>query len=325
MSWDTAEQIITDAAVEVGLGYIPSAYTSDDPNCVQLRYLLKSGGREIAKSRNWTHLRKEHTFTTVQGVSAYQYPPDFHSMMSQTWWNRTNRLPLGGPLSPQEWQYLKSRLTGVVFTVLFRPFGMLINLYPDTNTPGGYEIAFEYQSLWWTGEANAAPAANPYTAITWEPVNAYALGVTSGLGATGNAHWIVTTAGTSASGDSGDHVLDSTAYPVAPANGTTLVDGTVVWTFVSDTTQVAPAPTKEYPTLGTDIVYLDSGLMVRKLKLDFLKAKGFDTTSAQRDFDLAYDEEAGNDSDSPILTAHKTTQIDPLLGGQSIPFTGFGS
>lgn len=320
MSWDTAEQIITDAAVEVGLGYIPAAYTSDDPNCVQLRYLLKSGGREIAKSRNWTHLRKEHTFTTVQGVSAYQYPADFHSMISQTWWNRTNRLPLGGPLSPQEWQYLKSRLTGVVFTVLFRPFGMLINLYPDTNTPGGYEIAFEYQSLWWTGLPTAT-IVNPYTGV-WAESTAFALGDTVGYGATGNAHWIVTTEGTSSAGTD---PLGTIGFPTAPANGTTTTDGSIVWTFVSDTSQVAPSPSKEYPTLGTDIVYLDSGLMVRKLKLDFLKAKGFDTTSAQRDFDLAYDEEAGNDSDSPILTAHKTTQIDPLLGGQSIPFTGFGS
>ena len=242
-AWDTADEIILQAAVEVGLTPTPTPFTSVDSNYVQMRYLLNSGGKELSRRRAWTHLRKEHTFTTVQGTSVYQYPDGFLSMIGQTGWNRTNRLPLGGPLSPQEWQYLKSRLTGVVFTVLFRPMQQTINLYPDVNTPGGYDIAFEYQTRYW----------------------------------------------------------------LQPAPG------------VGDT------PTAEAATLGTDVIMLDPLLMARKLKLDFLKAKGFDTTAAQRDYDLTYDEVAGNDSDSPVLTAHNRTQIDPLLGGQSIPFTGFGS
>lgn len=241
MTWATAGEVVLDAAVEVGLSPVESPFGSTDPNYVQLCKLLKSGGQEVSRKREWTHLRKEHTFTTVDNQSQYDYPSDFHSMIQQSGWNRTNRLPLGGPLSAQEWQYLKSRLTGVVFTVLFRPFGMKINLYPDTNTPGGYDIAFEYQSEWWVGE----PAAT--------------------------------------------------------------------------------TPSKDLPETDNDVVFFEPLLMVRKLKLDFLKAKGFDTTSAQRDFDTTLDEVSGNDSDSPILTAHKTTQIDPLIGGQSIPFTGFGS
>jgi hypothetical protein len=82
-------------------------------------------------------------------------------MIDQTWWNRTNRLPLGGPLSPQEWQYLKARLVGVVFTVLFRPLDGQISLYPDTNTPGGYDIAFEYVSRWWVGTSTATTGDAP--------------------------------------------------------------------------------------------------------------------------------------------------------------------
>jgi hypothetical protein len=150
MAWTvTAGEVVNDAAVEVGLADSADPFASTDANVVQLCRLLKSCGRELVMARNWTYLRKEHTFTTVQGTSNYSLPTDFFRMYDQSGWNRTNRLPLGGPLSPQEWQFLKARLVGVVFTVLFRPMNGEMNLYPDTNTPGGYSIAFEYGSKYW--------------------------------------------------------------------------------------------------------------------------------------------------------------------------------
>jgi hypothetical protein len=172
MAWETAGSIINDAAVECGLPESSDPFNGQDPNYSQLARLFKSCGREMVHLKNWTHLRKEHLFTTVQGVSAYVLPDDFHNMYDQTWWNRTNRLPLGGPLSPQEWQFLKSRLAGVVFTVLFRPMEGQIVLYPDTNTPGGYDIAFEYHSSYWTtpigqfGTYGSTPSSDTVTAST---------------------------------------------------------------------------------------------------------------------------------------------------------------
>jgi hypothetical protein len=160
MAFDTAFNIINRAAVEVGLAPLTvgsDPWSSADANIVQLAYLLKSSGDDLLRLRSWTQFRKEHTFTTVAGQGEYPLPSDFRNMIDQSGWNRTNRLPLGGPLSAQEWQYLKSRLTGVVFTVLFRQINKTLNLYPDApNTPAGYDIAFEYQSLWWVqpdGEA----------------------------------------------------------------------------------------------------------------------------------------------------------------------------
>jgi len=149
MGYDTAGNIVNDAAIEIGLSAVSDPYTSTDANIIQMRTLLKSCGREMIGLRDWTHLRKEHTFTTVSNQANYALPADFNSMFDQTWWNRTNRLPVGGPLSAQEWQYLKARLVGVVFTVLFRPMNGQIYLYPDTNTPGGYDIAFEYKTSYW--------------------------------------------------------------------------------------------------------------------------------------------------------------------------------
>jgi hypothetical protein len=246
MAFDTAGQIISDALVEVGLAAVSDPFSeTEDSNVVQMCTLLKSVGREILHQRQWTYMRAEHTFTTVQGQSAYDLPDDFHEMVDQSGWNRTNRLPLGGPLSAQEWQYLKSRLAGVVFTVLFRPWQGQMHLYPDTNTPGGYDIAFEYISDGWVEVPNI-------------PVNTY----------------------------------------------------------------------RDYPTESTDIIRFDSLMVSRGLKLAWLKAHGFDTTSAQQDYTEALNYAMAHDSFQPILSLTRQNGMRPhdaIIGQQSVPITGFGS
>lgn len=245
-AWATAGEIVNAAAVEVGLSDCSDPFASIDPNIKQLCWLLKSLGRRIVTIRFWTHLRAEHTFTTVALQSTYPLPTDFRRMVDQTWWNRTNRLPVGGPLSAQEWQYLKARLVGVVFNVLFRPMDRLISLYPDTTTPGGQVIAFEYESSYWVSRTGTPDTAS----------------------------------------------LDA-------------------------------------PTLSSDLVWFDKLLLIAGLKLDFLKAKGFDTTSAQQDYNLALEAAKGVDSISPIISitrgAGMRGVVDPLIGTQSVPITGFGS
>lgn len=244
MAWPTAGEVVNDAAVEVGLADSADPFVSTDANIVQLCRLLKSVGQELVMDRNWSYLRKEHTFTTVLGTANYALPTDFKRMIPQTGWNRTNRLPLGGPLSPQEWQFLKARLVGVVFTVLFRPMLGQIYLYPDTNTPGGYVIAFEYDSKFWVS-TDATPT-----------------------------------------------VLSS-----------------------------------EYPIASTDYVWFDRLLLVRKLKLDFLKAKGLDTTAAEQDYAQTLNKCLAADNPGKMLSLNHGFQ-DPSatpIGPQSIPITGFGS
>ena len=154
----SAGEIINDAAIELGLigGNITDPYSSSDQNIVLLCRLLKKCGRELARQHQWTWMQRTCEFTSVQNQSTYPLPSDFRMMLNQTGWNRTNRLPLGGPMSPQEWEFLKARLAGVVFTVLFRPLNQTIVLYPDINTPGGYDIAFEYQSNAWASPAGGS-------------------------------------------------------------------------------------------------------------------------------------------------------------------------
>jgi hypothetical protein len=245
MGWPTAGEVVSDASVEIGLSPIADPFSSNDPNVVQLCQLLKSLGRDLINQRNWSYLRKEYGFTTVQGQSYYPLPPDFRRMIDQTWWNRTNRLPVGGPLSPQEWQYLRARLVGVVFNVLFRPDAGQIQLYPVGTTPGGQDIYFEYESKFWVSSA-ATPTVLGYDA----------------------------------------------------------------------------------PTTSDQLVWFDPLLLTRGLKYKMLQAKGFDTSAAAQDYFSTLESIKGSDSPAPVVSATRDGTrgvVDPLIGSQSVPITGYGS
>lgn len=246
MAWDTAANIVNDAAVELGLISFQSKpadpFGSTDPNLGLLCQLLKSAGRELLgeKDNGWTHLQTEHTFTTVQGTYQYDLPTDFYRMVPQSGWNRTNRLPLAGPLSPQEWQYLQGQLAGVVFTVLFRPAQQKLWLYPSTNTPGGYTIAFEYLSRNWV-------------------------------------------------------------QPQGQSSATT-----------------------DAPTASTDTLWFDSQLLMRGLKLAFLRNRGFDTTSAQQMYEQALGRAKDSDGSAKKLSLNSRGLQPHFIDAANLPVTGYG-
>lgn len=358
VAYDTAGEIIADAALELGLGVITDPYGSADVNILQLCGLLKSGGRKLVFERDWTYLTQEYLFVTLpnwkpstaygtaaefnswaQGdshnvgdltpnagnlyrctragltaasgvgpnaqtqnivdgtctwnfenagttsivvhglyqytcanpvgtsgtlgptgtvlggtetdgtltwentglASEYQMPPGFSNMLDQTGWNRTNRLPLGNPLSPQQWQYLKGRMQGVVFNVLFRPEEDTIRLYPDIDPPGLNTIAFEYTSRFW-----------------------------------------VSTVGSMETADA------------------------------------------DLPTKSSDVVFFDPLLMTRRLKLDWLSAKGFGTQAAQDDYETILERAKNADGAAPQINL-RGNHGEPLLGLGNIPITGYGS
>lgn len=165
-AWDTVAEIVSDAAIELGLRStaMSDPFASTDPNILQLIALLKSGGRRLAREYAWTHLQSEYTFSTVASTAAYALPSDFRAMIPQTHWNRTTQWPLLGPTSPQRWQYLQA-LTGNVIYAEFRSLGGQIKLTP---TPSATQsIAFEYLSSYWvkpTGQT--APTADQPTVAT---------------------------------------------------------------------------------------------------------------------------------------------------------------
>lgn len=156
--YETAQQCVSQAALECGLINIPTdVYGSSDQSFVQLCALLTSAGRELLAMREWQRLSVRYSFTVASGDSGdYTLPADYDRHIDQTDWNPTNRLPLGGPLSPQDWTYLRNtNLASSIIYISFREEQGLFRVLPQPP-PIGQTISFEYQSRYWVAVA-AAP------------------------------------------------------------------------------------------------------------------------------------------------------------------------
>lgn len=170
VSFNTALQIVNDAAVELGLGEVSDAYGSTDENIVLLRTLLKKTGRRLLREYQWPQLCIDYTFNTVDGTDTYALPPDdFLALVDESIWDQTNDRPLL-PASPQKWQWLKAIDSTGDLETFFRIEGENFELHP---TPGGVRtIAYRYRSFCWvstdagTGYTDLSePSAN--TNLVW--------------------------------------------------------------------------------------------------------------------------------------------------------------
>lgn len=150
-AWDTVANLISDAAIELGIAPnaapITDPFASTDPNIRQLLAYLKSGGRDLTKRRNWTHLQKEFTFATVNGTAQYALPSDYRSLVPNTGWDRTTTRPLGGPVDGEYYQFVKAVPLVGTFIEYIRIWQGQIWLIP---TPTAAEtLAFEYNGSFW--------------------------------------------------------------------------------------------------------------------------------------------------------------------------------
>jgi hypothetical protein len=155
----SANDILNRVAAEVGVAPVIDPYASTDPSFIKMRYLLNIAGEELVEAHPWEQLLKEHQILTADGdTGVYTLPSDFSHMINQTGWERSRNVPLGGPLSPQDWAYLKGR--NFASTTLYASFRISegsFKVYPDPP-PVGLDINFEYVSTNWVRSAT-----QPYT------------------------------------------------------------------------------------------------------------------------------------------------------------------
>jgi|TARA_R110002051_G_scaffold325625_1_gene429517 hypothetical protein len=150
--FQSANQIIDRVLVEVGLGSNSAPYDSADPAVQQLTYMLNSAGQELLRLHKWQQFQKTHSFTTdkvTYPTGVYPLPTDFDEMIQQTQWDQTNRLPLYGSLTPQDWEYLEGRqLANFTIYASFRKREGKMYMYPSPP-PDGHVIQYEYISRGW--------------------------------------------------------------------------------------------------------------------------------------------------------------------------------
>jgi len=152
----TVDRILQDVGVDVGLTPVTNAYAATGQHWVQLRRQLNIALEELAEVHEWEVLKREHTFTTDDSTNPngeYDLPTDFFYMIDQTHWDRTNDLPLGGPLSSQDWQYLAGRdLQSSTIYASFRQQEGKMAMWPSPPADG-IVVYFEYISTNWIRNA----------------------------------------------------------------------------------------------------------------------------------------------------------------------------
>lgn len=180
--FDTAATVINQAASECGLTAVSDPYASSDPAFIQLRNILNSSGQELLGAHEWQKMVKEHTINTTTtvanppGSNKYDLPDNFSSIIDQTGWTPTNAgmgLPLGGPLTPQDWTYLvATNLANSTIYVSFRQNQGQFWVLPDPP-PADIDITFEYMSRNWVVSAAGTEkdSCNASDDIVWfEPI-----------------------------------------------------------------------------------------------------------------------------------------------------------
>jgi hypothetical protein len=139
-----------------------------DSQVVQLLALANREGRVLAAAANkdggLQALRQEYIFSTVSGTESYVMPLDINFSMPNTFWDRSLRMPLIGPLSPAEWQTLKSGIVGSLGPrTRYRVMGNMFYLNPLPSTVS--TLVYEYYSTGWC-QSLAGTAQNAWAADT---------------------------------------------------------------------------------------------------------------------------------------------------------------
>lgn len=151
----TAQDIVNTVAPEVGFLPVQDITATNDPAFVALIAALNAACKELytMPEGGWPHLIRTWTFTTQVGDSGrYDLPADFGWMIDQTGWDRTNAVPLSGPLTAQDWAVLVNM--GLVTTTIYASFRMRENqlwLFPQPPIPD-IDITLEYYTLGWALE-----------------------------------------------------------------------------------------------------------------------------------------------------------------------------
>jgi hypothetical protein len=143
----SANDILNRVAAEIGIAPVIDPYSSQDPTFIQMQYLLNTAGEELALAYPWELLQRQHEIVTLPGDTGdYPLPDDFFYMTNQTGWERSNNVPLFGPLSAQDWQYLLGAdlVTSTIYAS-FRITEGLFKLFPQPP-PADLNIFFLYSS-----------------------------------------------------------------------------------------------------------------------------------------------------------------------------------
>lgn len=159
--------VVTSFCERTNLPVPTTVLGSTQPQVVQIRALLEELGNDLAVRGDWEALTFETSFTTVatesQGAIATLCPNGFRHIKNETIWDRTNRLPIFGPITPRDWQANKALVqTGPRYQYRIRGGNVIV--YPTVTA--GYSWFFEYVTQNWITNSIGTVYKQYFTADT---------------------------------------------------------------------------------------------------------------------------------------------------------------
>ncbi len=129
--------------------------SSTDATIQQMLAFANDAGTELMKWGDWRKLRKQKVFTTLaQEEQTGMIPTDLGKWLDETFWNRSARRPLWGPIDPATWQAWKAFDTFPVMDVFYMEGD---NILVQPVPPAGETFAFAYTSNLWCKSASGTP------------------------------------------------------------------------------------------------------------------------------------------------------------------------
>ena len=154
MRYKTANELLNQVAVEVGLTRQTDVLASNDESFGRMAALANACLTELMQSKAWERMTRTATITGADVLNfggKVPLPADYAYMINQTGWERSQDVPLLGPLSPQDWTYLVGRdLVSYTIYASFRLREGQVWIFPWAENPPTeepeVEITYEYAS-----------------------------------------------------------------------------------------------------------------------------------------------------------------------------------
>lgn len=162
-----ASTIIARATQELGLASPEVGFGSTDQVGIQSLALLNSLGEGLLREHDWQNLLKETTFTGTGSTDTFTLPADFFRVVNQTMWATTNRKPVRGSMTAQQWGWLQHGIISDGILFRYRIADGKIQVFPEP--PVGEQFTFYYISKNWVKPA-ASPTPNADALVNWSDV-----------------------------------------------------------------------------------------------------------------------------------------------------------
>jgi hypothetical protein len=151
--------IVQTVTAELSLVQPTMVVGSADRQVQQLLALANRAGMKLAKAYPWEAMREEVVFPTLNQVTQTAIiPADFSRFVDNSFFNRTTRRPITGPITPRQWQWIQAQPVFSTAYLMFNQRQGLFNMAPVP--PAGQQIAFEYISKYWAQSAAGAAQAS---------------------------------------------------------------------------------------------------------------------------------------------------------------------